>query len=169
MKFNTHNIELIKSGDGESEVEEGLRKKLIEKIATDFAEVATVCTTTTCNGGSEAELAQTTVAPRSDAPQTQGDKPGKDFVRASRRLDEPGASRQRVSNVGNSNLGHEESMDIVVVRTHLSDCLDGTRCDEETVCREAQLRCIGEQEVAQNGPERRKKISECMVRNSFNL
>ena len=62
-------------------MEEGLRKKLIEKIASDFAEVATVCTTTTCNGDSQDELAQTTVAPGSAVPQTQGDKPGKDFVR----------------------------------------------------------------------------------------
>ena len=55
-------------------------------------------------------------------------------------------------------------MDTVVVRTRLSDCLDGTRCDEEAACREAQLRCIGEDVFSQSGPDRRKKISECMVR-----
>ena len=55
-------------------------------------------------------------------------------------------------------------MDTVVVRTRLSDCLDGTRCDEEAACREAQLRCIGEDAFTQSGPDRRKKISECMVR-----
>ena len=55
-------------------------------------------------------------------------------------------------------------MDTVVVRTRLSDCLDGSRCDEESSCREAQLRCIGDEAFSQSGPERRKKISECMVR-----
>ena len=55
-------------------------------------------------------------------------------------------------------------MDTVVVRTRLSDCLDGTRCDEEAACREAQLRCIGEDVFSQSGPDRRKKISECMVK-----
>ena len=55
-------------------------------------------------------------------------------------------------------------MNTVVVRSRLSDCLDGTRCDEETSCRAAQLRCVGEDAFSQSGPERRRKISECMVR-----
>ena len=42
-------------------------------------------------------------------------------------------------------------MDTVVVRSRLSDCLDGTRCDEEAACREAQLRCIGEDVFSQSG------------------
>ena len=56
-------------------MEEGLKKQIIEKIATNFAEVATVCTASTCNGGVEDDQEQTTVSPR--VPQTQGDKPGK--------------------------------------------------------------------------------------------
>ena len=52
-------------------MDEGLRKQLIEQIATNFGEVATVCTTSTCNGGDE-----TTVSPPSEEAQTQGDKPG---------------------------------------------------------------------------------------------
>ena len=55
-------------------------------------------------------------------------------------------------------------MNTVVVRTRLSDCLDGTRCDEEATCRGAQMRCIGEEAFSQSRPERRKKISECMVK-----
>ena len=52
-----------------------------------------------------------------------------------------------------------------MVKTRLSDCLDGTRCDEEAACRAAQLSCIGEEGYAQSSPQQRKKISECMVRN----
>ena len=56
------------------------------------------------------------------------------------------------------------AMDTVVVKTRLSDCLDGTRCDEEAACRGAQLSCIGEEDYARSSPMQRKKISECMVR-----
>ena len=54
-------------------MEEELRKQLIEKINTNFAEVATVCTSSRCSGDGEA----TTLPPPTDVPQIQGDKPGK--------------------------------------------------------------------------------------------
>ena len=58
-------------------MEEGLRKQLIEKIATNFGEVATVCTASACNGDIEDDQSLTTVSPRSEVPQTQSEKPGK--------------------------------------------------------------------------------------------
>ena len=70
VPISQHRNDLQSGGSG-SEVEEGLRKQLIEKINTNFAEVATVCTSTRCSGGDA-----TTLPPSTEVPQIQGDKPG---------------------------------------------------------------------------------------------